>query len=63
MAFSDRDPITRGADKDIMSLFPSDGNVRSRVVEGGSHFLQDTHAGVICEYIIEFLEGNKSKVN
>ncbi|GMH76600.1 hypothetical protein TL16_g07137 [Triparma laevis f. inornata] len=63
MAFSDRDPITRGADKDIKSLFPSDGNVTSRVVEGGSHFLQDTHAGVICEYIIEFLEGNKSKVN
>ncbi|GMI13396.1 hypothetical protein TrVE_jg3023 [Triparma verrucosa] len=60
IAFSDKDPITRGADRDLKSLFPASAPITHRVVEGGSHFLQDTHSTVITNYIVEFLEANKS---
>ena len=51
--FGDKDPITKGMDKQFLSLIP---HAKHIVVKGASHFLQETHGPELSENIISFLE-------
>jgi len=55
--FSNKDPITKGGDKDFMSLMP---NAKQVTVDGAGHFLQETHGVFLAEEIVKFVEETKS---
>ena len=44
-AFSDKDPITRGADKVWHKLVPGAKNQKHVTLKGGGHFLQEVKDG------------------
>lgn len=49
--FSDRDPITRGGEKDFARLLP---HARTTTVAGGGHFLQEDCGEVLAENILKW---------
>jgi len=55
IAFSDKDPITRGANADLKQLIRGSRHYPEQTIHGGGHFLQETHSAVIAKHIIEFL--------
>ena len=59
VCFSDSDPITRGANKDLAHLIPGARGFPEVTIKGAKHFLQDTHSEEICERIVEFLKKAK----
>ncbi len=61
IAFSDKDPITKGADRDIGALIPACKKTKPFVVKGAGHFLQDTHGDIIVTAILDFLQGDDQK--
>ncbi|HUH05236.1 MAG TPA: haloalkane dehalogenase [Kofleriaceae bacterium] len=54
-AFSDKDPITRGADRLIQAAIPGARNQPHTTICGGGHFLQEDRgaelARVVCDFI------------
>ncbi|MDX1665419.1 MAG: haloalkane dehalogenase [Candidatus Promineifilaceae bacterium] len=53
--FSDRDPITRGADQFFRQLIPSAQDEPEITVEGAGHFLQEDRGPEIAEHILAFI--------
>jgi len=45
IAFSDEDPITRGANKDLRELIPGSKLYPEVIIRGGGHFLQVSEEG------------------
>lgn len=53
--FSDKDPITRGAEKWFLKNIPSVTDQSVITIEGGGHFLQEDKGRLIAEHIHDFI--------
>ena len=53
--FSDKDPITRGADKFFRKLIPTAADNPEIVIKDAGHFLQEEKGEEIARHIIDFL--------
>ncbi len=54
-AFSDRDPITAGADRVLQKLVPGARGQPHVVLAGGGHFLQEDCADALVDALLDFL--------
>jgi haloalkane dehalogenase len=54
-AFSDQDPITRGADRAFQSRVPGTKGQPHTTIEGGGHFLQEDRGEELARVIVEWL--------
>jgi len=54
-AFSDSDPITRGADRVLRELIPGAAGRRHTTIIGGGHFLQEDRGPELAEVVAEFV--------
>ena len=54
-AFSDQDPITRGADRTILERIPGAAGQSHTTVEGGGHFLQEDCGERLVEIVSGFI--------
>jgi haloalkane dehalogenase len=59
-AFSDRDPITAGADRVIKQLIPGAQGQPHTTIEGGGHFLQEDKGAELAEVINRFISSTPS---
>jgi haloalkane dehalogenase len=55
-AFSDQDPITRGADKAFMRLVPGTQGQPHTTIEGGGHFLQEDCGAELAKVVVDFIK-------
>lgn len=55
-AFSDKDPITRGADRVLQKLIPGASAQTHVTIENGGHFLQEDQGEKLAVLIHEFIE-------
>jgi haloalkane dehalogenase len=53
-AFSDADPITRGADKHMRKVIPGARDVEHVTIAGGGHFLQEDKGPELAEAVVRF---------
>ncbi|MCP4445929.1 MAG: haloalkane dehalogenase [Myxococcales bacterium] len=58
-AFSDGDPITRGADKFLQVAIPGAKGISHTTVKGGGHFLQEDRGPEFAKVILEFANSHK----
>jgi haloalkane dehalogenase len=58
-AFSDGDPITRGADKGFQSRIPGARDQPHVTIEGAGHFLQEDKGETVAQVILDFIERTK----
>jgi haloalkane dehalogenase len=56
-AFSDEDPITRGADRAFQALVPGTKGQPHTTIEGGGHFLQEDRGEALARVVVEFVRG------
>ena len=61
-AFSDNDPVTRGADREFLNLVPGAQGQTHSTVEGGGHFIQEENPEEISEIIINFISTTTKEV-
>ena len=61
-AFSDNDPVTRGADREFLNLVPGAKGQTHSTVEGGGHFIQEEKPEEISEIIINFISTTTKEV-
>jgi len=54
-AFSDKDPITRGADRILRRRIPGTNGQPHTTIEGGGHFLQEDKGEELAEVIVQFI--------
>jgi haloalkane dehalogenase len=54
-AFSDRDPITAGADRVLKQLIPGAQSQPHTVIEGGGHFLQEDCGPQLAAVVVDFI--------
>jgi haloalkane dehalogenase len=54
-AFSDRDPITRGADKLLQAKIPGAAGRRHPTITGGGHFLQEDCGEELAHVVIDLI--------
>lgn len=57
-AFSDRDPITRGAEKKFQQRMAGAKGVEHVTIAGGGHFLQDDKGAELTEAVIRFFKAH-----
>ena len=57
-AFSDQDPITRGADRVFQARVPGAKGQPHTTIEGGGHFLQEDKGEELANVIVEWLAGS-----
>jgi len=55
-AFSDQDPITRGADRAFQSRVPGTNGQPHTTITGGGHFLQEDKGEELATVIVDFLK-------
>jgi haloalkane dehalogenase len=55
-AFSDKDPITKGADRAFLDVVPGCRNQKHVTIEGAGHFLQEDRGERLAEVVTEFIE-------
>ncbi len=55
-AFSDGDPITKGADRVLRKLIPGTKNQPHTTIKGGGHFLQEDKGEELAQVIVDFME-------
>jgi haloalkane dehalogenase len=58
-AFSDKDPVTAGADKSFQKMIPGTRGQKHVTIKDGGHFLQEDKGEEIAEVIIDFINDNK----
>jgi haloalkane dehalogenase len=56
-AFSDSDPITRGADKPFIARIPGAQGQPHTVIAGGGHFLQEDRGPELAQVVVDWLRG------
>lgn len=56
-AFSDGDPITKGADKLFLQMVPGTEGQPHTTIEGGGHFLQEDRGPELARVVIDFVAG------
>jgi haloalkane dehalogenase len=54
-AFSDRDPITAGADRVLRERIPGAAGQPHTTIEGGGHFLQEDRGEELARVVVEFV--------
>jgi haloalkane dehalogenase len=54
-AFSDQDPITRGADQVLRAEIPGCERQPHTVIEGGGHFLQEDRGEQLAHVVVDFV--------
>ena len=59
-AFSDSDPIMRGADKIFQKLVPGTAGQPHTTIVGGGHFLQEDRGEDLAAAVIRFMQGSRS---
>jgi len=59
-AFSDSDPITRGADKILQQAIPGAKGQPHRTIEGAGHFLQEDKGEELAAIVVAFARGSAS---
>jgi haloalkane dehalogenase len=57
-AFSDQDPITRGADRVFRRLVPGARDQPHTVIEGAGHFLQEDRGERLAAVVADFIAGS-----
>lgn len=57
-AFSDRDPITRGADKVFVDHVPGAQGQAHTTIEGAGHFLQEEKGPELARVVVDFVAAN-----
>lgn len=58
-AFSDKDPITAGADKSFQKMIPSTQGQKHVIIKDGGHFLQEDKGEELASVIIGFVKDNE----
>ncbi len=56
-AFSDKDPITRGADKYLRKVIPGCEGQPHTTISGGGHFLQEDKGEELATVIVDWVKG------
>ena len=56
-AFSDSDPITRGADSPFLAEVPGTKDQPHTTIAGGGHFLQEDRGPELADVIVDFING------
>ncbi len=59
-AFSDSDPITRGADAVFQKLIPGCRNQPHTTIKNGGHFLQEDQGEMLAKVVVDFIAENIS---
>lgn len=59
-AFSDKDPITRGAEKPFQQLVPGAKDQAHRTITKAGHFLQEDKGEELANVVISFIKDNKN---
>jgi haloalkane dehalogenase len=54
-AFSDRDPVTAGADRVLRSDIPGAADQPHTTIEGGGHFLQEDCGPALAKVVVDFI--------
>ncbi|HET6811970.1 MAG TPA: haloalkane dehalogenase [Acidimicrobiales bacterium] len=57
-AYSDADPITRGADRLFLERVPGAKGQHHRTITGGGHFLQEDRGAELAAVVIDFIRAN-----
>jgi haloalkane dehalogenase len=55
-AFSDQDPVTRGADRAFQAMVPGTKGQPHTTIEGGGHFLQEDKGEELARVIVDWLK-------
>jgi haloalkane dehalogenase len=55
-AFSDHDPITKGADRQLRAEIPGCAGQPHTTIEGGGHFLQEDRGPQLAAVVVDFVE-------
>ena len=58
-AYSDGDPITRGADQLFLTTVPGTKGQSHPTIEGGGHFLQEDRGPELARVVTRFIESNR----
>ncbi len=56
-AFSDQDPITRGAERTLQKLIPGAAGRTHPTITGAGHFLQEDRGEQLAQVVIDFIRG------
>ena len=59
-AFSDSDPITKGAERQFLGVVPGTNGQPHTTIEGGGHFLQEDKGPQLAAVIADFIEATPS---
>jgi len=59
-AFSDSDPITRGADRKLREDIPGAAGQPHTTIAGGGHFLQEDEGEALAEVVVDFVAATPS---
>ena len=54
-AFSDQDPVTRGADRVFQAVVPGTKGQPHTTIEGGGHFLQEDKGEELARVVVDFI--------
>ena len=54
-AFSDQDPVTRGADRVFQKVIPGTKGQSHTTIEGGGHFLQEDKGEELARVVVDFI--------
>ena len=54
-AFSDRDPITAGAERGLLRRIPGTNGQPHTTIEGGGHFLQEDRGEQLASVVVDFM--------
>ncbi|MEM7020192.1 MAG: haloalkane dehalogenase [Pseudomonadota bacterium] len=57
-AFSDSDPVTKGAEKRFIESVPGAKGQNHTIIKGGGHFLQDDVGEELAQAVIAFMQAN-----
>ena len=60
-AFSDSDPITRGAERVLLKLIPGTKGQPHTTIEGGGHFLQEDKGPELADVVVSFMRGTGAR--
>ncbi len=62
-AFSDSDPITRGADENMRERIPGSKGQKHTTIKGGGHFLQEDKGEELAEIIVRFARDTGARID
>ena len=61
VAFSDSDPITKGAERVLKKLIPGASRQPHTTIEGGGHFLQEDKGEELAEVVVAFMRATGAR--